>query len=88
MKTLKLSFHCDSSHGWLEVNRADVDALGIADKISRYSYLNGDRVFLEEDCDASHFLDAAKAHGWTINVQEKHTNGDSFIRNFSRFERV
>jgi hypothetical protein len=88
MKTLKLSFHCDPSHGWLEVNRADVDALNIADKISPYSYLNGDRVFLEEDCDASHFLEVAKAHQWTINIQEKYTNRDSFIRAYPRFERV
>jgi len=88
MKTLKLVFHCDPSHGWLEVERTDVDALNIAGRISRYSYLNGDRVYLEEDCDAMHFLEAAKAHEWTINIQEKHTNRDSFIRAYPRFERV
>jgi hypothetical protein len=50
--------------------------------------LNGDRVYLEEDCDAMHFLEAAKAYQWTINIQEKHTNRDSFIRAYPRFERV
>jgi hypothetical protein len=87
MKTLKLVFHCDPSHGWLEVDRADIDALNIASKISRYSYLKGNRVYLEEDCDAMHFLKAAKECDWTINIQEQHSDRDSFIRAYPRFER-
>jgi hypothetical protein len=76
-----LTFHTDPAHGWLEVNRADLDLLNIADKISRYSYASGTKVFLEEDCDATHFLRAAGEKGWTIKTTEKHTNGNSFIRN-------
>ena len=46
-------FHSDPGHGWLEVPREEVDRLGLAEKISRYSYqsIDGKRVFLEEDCD-------------------------------------
>lgn len=54
-----LIFHADPAHGWLEVNRADLEALNIAHKISRCSYQKADRVFLEEDSDAAHYLRAA-----------------------------
>ena len=83
---LSLIFHTDPAHGWLEVNRADLDLLNIAHKISRYSYQKIDRVFLEEDCDAAHYLRAAGGRGWNITTTEKHTNHDSFIRNLPRFE--
>ena len=81
-----LTFHADPAHGWLEVNREDLDLLNIAHKISRYSYQKADRVFLEEDSDAAHYLRAAGGRGWTITTTEKHTNYDSFIRNLPRFE--
>ena len=91
MKTQKLTFHCDPSHGWLEVPREDIDALGIADQISAYSYAmaathkRAGMVYLEEDCDASLFLDAAKAAGWTIQIVEKYTAEDSPICNYPAF---
>jgi hypothetical protein len=81
-----LTFHADPAHGWLEVNRADLDLLNIADKISRCSYQKTDRVFLEEDCDAPHYLRAAESKGWTIETTEKHTDRDSFIRNLPSFK--
>ena len=85
MKTQKLTFHCDSGHGWLEVPRADAVALGLADKISGYSYQGGHSLYLEEDCDAGLYLDAAKAAGYTLQIVEKYTAGDSPIRHFDRF---
>ena len=88
MKTQKLNFYCDAGHGWLEVMREDVDALNLADKISAYSYARAGWVFLEEDCDAGLFLDAAKAAGWTIQIVEKYTAGDSPIRRYERFSKV
>ena len=85
MKTQKLIFHCDPSHGWLEVPRADAIALGIADKISRFSHVGGHSLYLEEDRDASLYLDAAKAAGYTLNIVERYTNDDSPIRNFDQY---
>jgi lipocalin len=81
-----LTFHADPAHGWLEVTRADIEALNIAHKISRYSYQKDDRIFLEEDCDATHYLQAAKGKGWNITTTEKHSNADSFIRNLNSFK--
>ena len=83
---ISLIFHTDPAHGWLEVNRADLDLLNIAHKISRYSYQKDDRVYLEEDSDAAHYLRAAGGRGWTITTTEKHTNADSFIRNLDSFK--
>jgi hypothetical protein len=80
MKTQKLTFHTDSGHGWLEVPRADAIALGLAEKISPYSYMGGQSLYLEEDCDAGLYLDAAKAAGYTLHIVEKYTDGDSPIR--------
>ena len=88
MNTKKLTFHADPSHGWLEVDFADLEALHITAQVSRYSYHSGSRAFLEEDCDAGLYLDAAKGQGWVVNITEKFTNGDSFVRNLSRFERT
>ena len=85
MKTQKLIYHCDSGHGWLEVPRADVIALGLADKISPWSYIGGHSIYLEEDCDAGLYLDAAKAAGYTLNITEKYQHGDSPIRFFDQY---
>ena len=70
MKTLKLTYYTDPGHGWLAVNRADLDALDIAHKITRYSYERAGRVYLEEDQDAETYMAAAKAAGWKVTIRE------------------
>ena len=57
------TMHTDPGHGWLEVDRAELVALGILGDISPYSYQRGDKVYLEEDCDFSRFLLAKEAIG-------------------------
>jgi hypothetical protein len=56
MKTL--IHHNDPGHGWIAVKRKELEELGIADKISRFSYQNGGTVYLEEDCDLGVYLQA------------------------------
>lgn len=80
-------FYTDPGHGWLEVPRALLHELGIAEKISEYSYQRGDSVFLEEDWDFSHFHHAMKNAGreyTTIDVNQP--RGDSFIRSLARYQ--
>jgi hypothetical protein len=81
------NFHSDCGHGWLEVPRAELVALGIADKISHYSYQKGDRVYLEEDCDAAVFRVARGFTSWdgipTRDIVSKHD--DSPIRRYERY---
>lgn len=54
----RIEFHSDAGHGWLKVERKLLNALGIADKITAYSYQRYSDVYLEEDCDAVTFVEA------------------------------
>lgn len=83
--TRKLTYHTDPAHGWLEVNRADLDALDISHRITPYSYEKGSSVYLEEDCDASLFMDTAKAAGWVFNITEAYAD-PSPVRSYARYQ--
>ncbi len=63
-------FHSDPGHGWLEVERSELYQFGIADKITGYSYQEGSRVYLEEDCDASLFADVLEQNGFDFKYKE------------------
>lgn len=79
----------DPGHAWLEVPTKELAQLGIADKISSFSFQSRDKKFsyLEEDCDLSIF---AKAKGWTF--EDAHTNWKvaycperAFLQSFPRY---
>lgn len=76
----------DPGHGWLEVPRAELEALGIADDISRYSYQSRDgaTAYLEEDCDMSRFYAAKGWTGATAPVVEVYQE-NTFIRLLPQF---
>ena len=63
---MKYRFIEDPGHGWLEVERAEIDRLGVS--VSSYSYIRGDKVYLEEDCDLSAFMQAKKAAGEPVEM--------------------
>jgi hypothetical protein len=71
-----MKWHIDPGHGWLEVKRAELESLGIAHKISPYSYEKNDRVYLEEDCDASLFFELLFNHKewYKVESYKKLTN--------------
>lgn len=48
----------DAGHAWLEVPIAVVEALGIENHISQYSFRKGKYAYLEEDSDAPKFIEA------------------------------
>jgi hypothetical protein len=81
------NYFTDSGHGWLEVPRAELVELNILNKISGYSYQQGDMVYLEEDCDASTYCDARGITRWadlpTRNINSKYS--DSPVRSYGRF---
>jgi len=64
-----------------------VRLLGIEAQISAFSYISpeGDVAYLEEDCDAQKYLDAAKARGWNVQIVEKHSNARAACRDYPRF---
>lgn len=63
----------------------EIKNLGLAQKISAYSYRKGGDAFLEEDCDMSLFIKALSATGQAFKFNEVHTNYDSPVRNYSSF---
>ena len=85
MATIKKYFHSDSGHGWLAVKRGEVEKLGIADKISGFSYQKGKTVYLEEDNDLTTFKNAIEATGVTLEIKEAKPVKRSNIRGFKAF---
>ena len=81
-----IKFYADPGHGWGAVKRKVLDQLGIADKITSYSYQKGQTVYLEEDCDLSTLVTALALKGEVVQYKEKHTNKYSPIRNYERFQ--
>ena len=78
----------DPSHGWIAVTKQQLKELGIADKISQCSYVSpsDDIVWLEEDCDASLFVQTYKEkYGYDPAIQEVVISNRAFLRNFSRY---
>lgn len=87
-ESVKLDFHSDPGHGWLEAPAALVRDTHISGVISGYSYRSADRqtVYLEEDCDAPRLMTALKDKGVKVEVNWlDSSNADSFIRNLPRY---
>ncbi len=82
---LSLTFYYDTGHAWLGVPRKLLKQLGIAEKISEYSYQENKTVYLEEDCDATLFLSAARHKGWKISLDDYYCGGYSFIRDLESY---
>ena len=85
----KYAIYADLEHSWIEVGMDELERLGIANRISQYSYCNGRLAYLEEDVDMFIF---AQAKGWNDGDQiERHTSvittteGQSKIRKYDRF---
>jgi hypothetical protein len=82
------TFFSDPGHGWLAVSAADLREVGLfAVDFSRYSFMSGDRFYLEEDCDAPKFMDAwERVHGRKIELREDHSPRNGFIRSLPRIQ--
>jgi len=86
---MEYKFHYDAGHGWLEVKRKEIEELNLQDKISEYSYICGDCVYLEEDCDFGVFADAK---GWTPSIwktliEEVNDGDESIIRSYEHWRK-
>ena len=87
------TFYNDPGHGWLCVPVSEIAQLGIVNKISGYSYLNKDKAYLEEDCDAGVFLRARfpglePREVGQKHIKDIHTNNQSPIRNYAPYRLV
>ena len=84
-KKISIKVFADPGHAWARIPKAKLVALGIADKISPYSYMNGANAFLEEDCDLSVLVVALRDRGYEIKFNESHANKQSKIRNYATY---
>ena len=86
--TITRAFFSDPGHGWLRVPHSDLDALGIRDKITKYSYYSDRFAYLEEDCDLTTYMIALREAGVKINIRHSTSNSLSHIRRMKNFEGV
>jgi hypothetical protein len=61
---MELIFLSDPGHGWLRVPIKLLEDWNIDILITEYSYRTKEFAFLEEDCDASVFIDEAKKRNY------------------------
>ena len=85
MKTFTITIYSDPAHAWGKVKRQVLINLGIADKISHYSYQYKDNVYLEEDCDLRVLHDTLIKLDTNIKFVEKCSNKSSRIRSYDRY---
>lgn len=86
MKEIKIKVFGDPGHAWARFSKARLVKLGIADKITPYSYQNGANAFLEEDCDLSTLMTALKGQGYAVKFDESFTNKSSKIRSYGTYQ--
>lgn len=78
-------FHSDPGHAWLAVLIAELLELGIETMISPYSYENNGKAYLEEDCDATVFMNAyEKKMGHKLEYAESYKERTP-IRNYDHY---
>lgn len=85
MKTMTFTYFTDPGHGWVCVRKSVLNELGIANKITPYSYMRADFAYLEEDCDAALLLDVLKDSGVKVELNRKTSNRSSRIRSYQQY---
>jgi hypothetical protein len=74
----------DPGHGWLIVTRGDLAGAGMSPgEFSSCSYVRGDTLALEEDCDMPRFLKRLDERGIPYRLREQHTNRDAYVRHWA-----
>jgi hypothetical protein len=81
---VRLTYHTDPGHGWVEVPRALLFFLDIEDRVSGYSYQKGGQVFLEEDLDAALLVNALRDKGVEVSFEERYAD-PCFVRNLDGY---
>jgi hypothetical protein len=74
----------DPGHGWLIVSRGDLAAAGLSPAdFSSCSYVRGDTLALEEDCDMPRFLRRLDELGIPYRLRDQHTDADAHVRRWA-----
>ena len=81
-----ITIYADSGHAWGKVNKALLNKLGIADKISHYSYMRDDKVYLEEDKDLGLFFYTLDMEGIKYQIEDRFSHKTSRIRGYDAYK--
>jgi hypothetical protein len=74
----------DPGHGWLIVSSGDLAGAGMSPgDFSPCSYVRGDTLALEEDCDMPRFLKRLDERGIPYRLREQHTDADAHVRRWA-----
>jgi len=85
MTKMEYIYHTDAAHGWLRVNITELQRLNLMNKITPYSYRLGNYAYLEEDADASKFINKKKQLNEKYTIKEKDDGNYSPIRGYPPF---
>ena len=84
----------DSAHSWLEVNYQELIDLGITKRITKWSFRDDKKVYLEEDIDAGTYIDAVKEQRGLVvttlpflNIRDNHLRNPEDRVNPRKLER-
>ena len=86
MENKTYMFYEDPGHGWLAVTVEELIELGIADKITGYSYLIGNMAYLEEDCDLGVFVLAYKKKYGKLPAFKQKYQEITMITNYPNYD--
>ena len=81
-----ITIYADAGHAWGKVNKALLEKLGIADKISRYSYMRDHKAYLEEDVDLQILFNALDANGYKYRIDDRFSHKTSRIRGYDSYK--
>jgi hypothetical protein len=83
---MNVVFHYDSGHGWLAARKEQVVVTGLSPKsFTSCSYIDSEgTLYLEQDLDATTFVNAAKTLGLNLIISSVDDGEYSKIRNLSR----
>jgi hypothetical protein len=74
----------DPGHGWLIVSRGDLARAGMSPAdFSSCSYVRGDAIALEEDCDMPKFLKRLDERRIPYRLREQHTKTEAHVRRWA-----
>jgi len=80
-------YEMDPGHGWLLVPVEDLRVLGIADRITSFSYVSpcGGVAALEEDVDMATYINAELRRGRSVTVVDSYSDISSRIRTWPSY---
>ena len=87
MKHLIFDFHQDGGHAWLKVSKDLFNKTNASiEHISRFSYEDNNNYYLEEDCDATMYLNNLKHQNIKYSFITINDGDYSLIRNLPSVE--